>query len=76
MLLTLLILFILELHIKILAIKDLINFYLIKNVDFSKFCVSECIVFFYAPKHFCKKLYNSALPGIFLVGIIPIPPLI
>ena len=36
------------------------------KVDFSKFRVFGCRVFFYVPKQFRKKLFNSALPGIFI----------
>eukprot|EP00833_Pecoramyces_ruminatium_P015816 jgi/Orpsp1_1/1189848/evm.model.d7180000074941.1 len=37
-----------------------------EKVDFDKFKVFGCRVFFYVPKQFRKKLSNSALPGIFI----------
>ena len=37
-----------------------------KKVDYEKFRVFGCQVFFLVPKQFRKKLSNSSLPGIFL----------
>jgi len=37
-----------------------------EKVDFNRFRVFGCQVFFYVPKSFRKKLSNSALPGIFI----------
>ena len=37
-----------------------------EKVDFKKFKVFGCQVFYYVPKQFRKKLSNSALPGIFI----------
>jgi len=37
-----------------------------KKVDFNKFKVFGCQVFFYVPKHLRKKFENSSSPGIFI----------